>query len=394
MELENIKCFTVVGAGTMGRDIVQVALMSNNFKKVIMNDVNEVVLNDAEQFIHAGIKKVEKKGRLGKDINTEQLMSRLVKNTSLKESTEHADFLIEAIPEDMGLKQDLFKKAGEYAPNHAIFATNTSTMPITEIASTSGCDDRIVGTHFFTPVVLMGLIEVIKGKNTSEKTLETSINVCESLPVIRGKRVIARIEKESPGFIVNRLLVASSLYTHYIIDIADEKGIPYEQIDADVPFMDIGPCAKMDYLGLGTNYNVHKYFEKAVSTDYAPGKVVTKLVKEGKLGKKTGEGLFKWENDRPILDKSVKSGLYNMELLMAIMLNEGCRLLEEGIVSGYKIIDDAMMSGAAMPGPFGAGCKSYEKWSGMLDEFVKDSGFTYFKPCELMRTGSFVNMKK
>ena len=107
----------------------------------------------------------------------------------------------------------------------------------------------------------------------------------------------------------------------------------------------------------------------------------------------TGEGLFKWENNKPVINKSVKSGLYNVELLMALMLNEGCKLLEEGIVSGYKIIDEAMTTGAAMPGPFGAGRKSYEKWSGMIDDFVKESGFKYFKPCELMRTGGFVSMK-
>lgn len=394
MKMDDMKCLAVVGAGTMGRDIAQVALMSGQFDEVVLDDIDESVLNEAEEFIREGIEKVERKGRLGEGVTAKDVMARLVKNTSLKESVEHADFIIEAIPEDMALKQDLFKKASEHAPGHAIFATNTSTMPITEIASKSGREDKVVGMHFFTPAVLMGLIEVIKGNKTSGETLETAIKVGKSLPVLRGKRVIAKIEKESPGFIVNRLLVASSMYTHYIVDIAKEKGIPYEQIDADVPFMEYGPCAKMDYLGLGTNYKVHKYFEKALSPAYAPGKVITALVKEGKLGKKTGEGLFKWVDDKPVLDKSVKSGLYNMELLMAIMLNEGCKLIEEGIVSGYKIIDDAMMSGAAMPGPFGAGRKSYEKWSKMLDAFVEESGFTYFKPCELMRTGAFVNIKK
>ena len=395
VDISKIKTFAVIGAGTMGREIAQVYLMAG-FEKVILNDISQKVLENATIYIANGLKKIEGKGKLSQGINTNLLMSKLIKELDLIKAVENADFIVEAIPEKMDLKQDLFKKLGEFAPEHAVLATNTSTMSITKIAESCNRPDKVVGMHYFIPIPVLRLIEVIKGEKTSEETMEITISVGQKLPCLRGKRFIARIEKESPGFIVNRLTIASSAYFNWLLDEAMKKGIPWESLDADVKdLQELGPCARLDYLGLDTVYNTLKYFEEVVSPDFAPSKALTKLVNEGNLGKKTGRGFYEWTKDgKPIINKAEKASLIDLDLFMAVQLNEGCRLLEEDVVSGYKVIDDTMLAGMSMPGPFGAGKRNYEKWSKLLEDFVKKSDKEYFKPSDLMRSGEFLKLRK
>jgi enoyl-CoA hydratase/3-hydroxyacyl-CoA dehydrogenase len=394
-DISKIKVFAVIGAGTMGREIAQVALMAG-FEKVILNDIKHNALKNAVIYIKNGLKKLESKGKLNQDLTTDLLMSNLIKELDLIKTVETADFIVEAIPEKMGLKQDLFKKLGRYAPEHSVLATNTSTMSITKIAEGCSRPNKVVGMHYFIPIPVLRLIEVIKGEKTSEKTMEIAISIGQNLPCIRGKRFIARIEKECPGFIVNRLNIASGAYLNWVLDEAMKKGIPWESLDADVEdLQELGPCARLDYLGLDTVYNTSKYFEEVLSPDFAPSKALTKLVNEGNLGKKTGKGFYEWtENGKPVINKAEKANLIDLDLFMAFQLNEGCRLLEEGVVSGYKVIDDTMLAGMSMPGPFGPGKRNYENWSKLLEDFVKKSGKEYFKPCDLMKSGGFLKLRK
>jgi enoyl-CoA hydratase/3-hydroxyacyl-CoA dehydrogenase len=158
--------------------------------------------------------------------------------------------------------------------------------------------------------------------------------------------------------------------------------------------MPMGPCVLSDYVGIDVAYHTQKYYEETLSPDFKPGKVITKLYEEGNLGAKTGKGFFDWSQGRPKPDKSKKSGLFVIENVMAISLNEGCRILEEGIASGFKIIDDANMAGMNTPGPFGAGKKAYAKWADMLEKLADETGKEYLRPCELMKSGGFVSMRK
>jgi len=392
--INKIKTIAVIGAGTMGHEIAQVALMGG-FKPVTLNDLNKTTLEKAFDKIKNGLERLEAKGKLREGFTAESLMKNLKIEVDLKKAVSHADFVFEAIPEVMKLKQNLFAKLGKFTPEHTILTTNTSTMSITQIASSSGKSDRVIGCHFFTPIVVLRLIEIIKGKETSEKTVEIAKSVCQKFPALKGKRFLPILEKESPGFIVNRLTIGTSLYLNWLLDYAMENDIPLEQIDADAKdLMDIGPYARWDYLGLDVAYNVLKYFEKTVSPDFSPGITLTKLVNEGHLGRKTGKGLFNWKEGKAIIDKRKRAGLLDLELLMAIQLNEGCRLLEEKIVSGYKIIDDTMLAGMDMPGPFSMGKKKYEKWVKILEDFVKKSNLTYLNPCNLMKSGKFIQMRK
>jgi enoyl-CoA hydratase/3-hydroxyacyl-CoA dehydrogenase len=393
VEIDNRYKIAVIGAGTMGHEIAQVVLMGG-FKHVILNDLNNEILEKAVNKVKNGLKRLEAKGKLKEGYTASTLMENLNTEINLKETVSHVDFVFEAIPEIMTLKQKLFEKLGEFAPSHTILATNTSTMSITQIGACSGRPEKIIGCHFFTPIVVLRLIEIIKGKKTSETTVEITKKVCEKLPALKGERFLPVLKKESPGFIVNRLTIGTGLYLNWLLDYAMEKGIPLEQIDADArELMDIGPFARWDYLGLDVIYNVLKYFEETVSPDFSPGKTLTMLVNEGRLGKKTGKGLFSWSEGQPQINKEKKAGIFNLDLSMAIQLNEGCKLLEEGIVSDYKMIDKTMITGMDTPGPFGAGKRNYKKWSNLLETFVKKTGLTYLSPCDLMKSGKFIQMR-
>jgi len=392
--LNDIKTIVVVGAGIMGNEIAQVALMGG-FKTVILNDLTNEIIDRAEIKIKNGLEMLESKGKLEKGYTANNLIDNLVKEPNLKKALANADFVFEAIPEVMKLKKALFKKLGNFAPEHTILATNTSTMSITEIASASNRPHKVIGCHFFTPIVVLRLIEIIKGNETSEKTTKIAKEVCQKFPALQGKRFLPVLQKESPGFIVNRLNAVSFLYLNWLLEFSMEKGIALERLDADAEsLVEVGPFAKLDYLGLDTVFNAMSYFAEAVSSDFSPGKTIRKLVNEGNLGRKTGKGLFNWNGEKLEIHKKVKAGLLDIELFMATQLNEGCRLLEEGVVPGYKIIDDAMMAGMNIPGPFGPGRRNYEKWTNILENFVQKSGITYLKPCNLMKTGNFIKMRK
>lgn len=393
VNIDKINTIAVIGAGTMGHEIAQVALMGGF--NVVLNDLNNDILVKAAYKIESGLKRLETKGRLREGFTASKLMKNLIQEENLEGAVSKADFIFEAIPEIMNLKQQLFEKLGKYAPKKAILATNTSTMNITEIAKLSGRSDKVIGCHFFTPIVVLRLIELIKGKETSDETVELALNICHKFPALKGRRFLPILEKESPGFIVNRLIIGTSAYLNWLLDFAMEKGIPLEQIDADTrDLMEIGPFAKWDYLGLDVIYNALNYFKNVLSDDFTPGKILTKLVNNNELGRKTGKGLFKWIEGKPLINKEKSAGLFDLELFMAIQLNEGCKLLEERIVSGYKIIDDAMLAGMDLPGPFSAGKRNYKNWTYLLDHFVEKSGLTYLKPCELMKSGKFIQMRK
>ena len=395
VDLNRIKTFVVVGAGTMGREIAQVALMSNLFDKVILNDINENVLISAKKYITMGLDKIESKGKLSQGLTTDSLIKKLITSKNLITSVKEADFIVEAIPEVMELKQELFKELGEYTPEHTVLATNTSTMSISKIAEASNRPEQVIGMHFFTPIPLLRLIELIKGEKTSQEAFDLGVAIGQKLPALKGKRYIAKIEKESPGFIVNRLTIATSLLFNWILDMATEKEIPYEKLDNDFTSPpEMGPLAKWDYLGLDVISDVMNYFVERISLEFTPGKTLTNLLKEGNLGRKTGRGIYEWVEGKPNIKTDEKAGIFSPEQYYAIQLNEGCRLLEEKIVSGYKIIDDTMLAGMDMPGPFGAGKKNYEKWSIMLEELVEMTQINYFKPCEMMKSGAFLKLKK
>ncbi len=389
----DVKNIVIIGAGLMGHNAGQIFLMAGY--NVTLVDIKDEFVDNGVAKIDEGLKKLEAKGKLGEGISTADLMGKLKKTTDTASAVKDADFVLEAVVELMDVKKQVFKTCDENAPAHCILATNTSTMSITEIASATNRPDKVIGMHFFNPPILMRLIEIIAGEKSSDEAMDIGVQVGQSLPCLRGKRFVPKVLKDRPGFIVNRINAPVQIYMNWVFDQAAEKGIPWEQIDGDAgSLMPMGPCELSDYVGIDTLFHVGNYYMGTLSPDFKPGKVISKMVEDKKLGRKTTQGFFDWSGGRPKIDKSQKAGLFNVETSMAIMLNEGCRLLEEKVVSGFKVIDEANMAGMNTPGPFAGGKKQFEKWTKILEELAEKTGKEYLKPCELMKTGGFVSMRK
>ncbi len=396
--ISDIKSITVVGVGLQGNAIAQVALMAG-FNKVILNDLSIELIDKAVDKIFnnpkTGLKVLEREGQLDDNVTTEDLAKRLVKEVELQIAVENTDFIIEAVPEVMSVKKEVFRKLGQYCPEHTICATNTSTMSITEIGEASGRPEKVIGMHFFVPIENK-LIEITKGEKTSDVTLKMATELGYKLPCLEGKRMLIELQKESPGFIANRITSSIVIYINILIEQAIKEDIPFEQLDADViDFLPDGLFYLCDGIGLDTVYNAMKYFEENLSPDFAPHEVFTKLINENNLGEKTGKGFYDWsQQEEPSINPSKKAGLVDIELIIAIQLNEGCRILEEGCVSNYKIIDKAVSAGYHSPGPFSMGKKNYKQLVEKLDELAELTGRKYLKPCKLMRSGGFLDMRK
>ncbi len=391
--MAEIKNIVMIGAGLMGHNAAQIFLMAGY--NVTLVDIKDEFVDTGAAKIEEGLKKLESKGKLGEGVSAASLFGNLKKSLDIASAVNDADFVVEAVVEKMDVKKQVFKTCDENAPSHCILATNTSTMSITEIASATNREDKVIGMHFFNPPILMRLVEIIAGEKSSDESMDIGVEVSKSLPCLKGKRFVPKVLKDRPGFIVNRLNAPVQIYLNWVFDQAAEKGIPWEQIDADAAgLMPMGPCELSDYVGIDTMFHVGNYYAETLSPDFKPGKVITKMVEENKLGRKSPQGFFDWSAGRPNIDKSKKAGLFSVENSMAIMLNEGCRLLDEKVVTGFKVIDDANMAGMNTPGPFGGGKKQYEKWSKLLEELADKTGKDYLRPCDLMKSGGFVNMRK
>jgi enoyl-CoA hydratase/3-hydroxyacyl-CoA dehydrogenase len=390
--MTKVKNIVMLGFGDMGKGIAQVCLMAGY--NVIAVDVSDEIIEKGLEYNKIGFEKLEAKGKLPEGVSATDLMAKLSVNKDLSKAVKNADLVIEAVVEKIDLKQKLCDIVIDNSPDHCIFASNTSSMSITEIAQSCKKPQNVIGIHFFNPAPLMRLIEVIKGDKSSDEAMDIGVEVSESLPCLRGERFVARVLKDRPGFIVNRVLSPSSMYSNYIVDIAYEKGIPWEQVDADLS----GPNAPMtsltlsDFVGRDIAYHTQLYYAEKLSPDYKPGKVLTMQNNEGTLGKKTGQGFYDWSKGRPQPDLSKKAGLVNRLVFAAINANEGCRILEEGVVNSWKVIDEAILAGMNFPGPMKYATEHYKELSDLLEEYSEKLEKPYLKPCELLKSGKFVDM--
>jgi len=196
--VDDIRVVAVLGAGTMGHGIAEVAAYSGY--EVYLYDIKQEFLDNALGKIRWSVEKLVSKRMLREDVET--IMSRIHPTLDLGEAVSDADFVIEAIPEKIELKREVFSKVDGLAPSHAILATNTSSLPISEIAEATERPDKVVGMHFFNPPPLMPLVEVIRGEKTSSLT----VKVTEDLARRFGKQTVL-VKRDVPGFIVNRVLL-------------------------------------------------------------------------------------------------------------------------------------------------------------------------------------------
>lgn len=282
----------IIGGGLMGAGIAQVAAQTGH--KTTLVDLSQSVLDKSNARISDSIKRVAKKkfkdDEAGAKSFVDSSLSNMYVATSPEDALTSADLVVEAVVENMGLKQKLFSEYDRIAPAKTIFASNTSSLPISEIASTSSRADRFGGLHFFNPVPVMKLLEVVRIPETSDETYDAMVAWGKAM----GKVTVEC--KDTPGFIVNRLLVPYIMEAVRMVERGDASVKDVDtamKLGAGYP---MGPFELADYVGLDTNKFIitgwsERYPEEPL---FRASEMLNKLVAEEKLGRKAGEGFYKY----------------------------------------------------------------------------------------------------
>jgi len=288
----SIQDIVIIGGGQMGAGIAQVAAQTGH--KVTVVDLNQEMLDRSKTRISDSIKRVAKKkfkdDEAGANSFVESALANVSCVTQANEALASADLLVEAVVENMELKQKLFSEWDKIAPAKTIFASNTSSLPISEIAAKTSRADRFGGLHFFNPVPVMKLLEVVRIPETSDATYNAMVDWGQAL----GKATVEC--KDTPGFIVNRLLVPYLMEAIRMVERGDASAKDVDtamKLGAGYP---MGPFELADYIGLDTNKFIMDGWSSRFpeETLFKESPMLNDLVKEGKLGRKNGEGFYKY----------------------------------------------------------------------------------------------------
>ncbi|MEK4797609.1 3-hydroxybutyryl-CoA dehydrogenase [Thermoactinomyces sp. FSL K6-2592] len=285
-----IKRIAVIGAGQMGSGIAQVAAQSGF--SVSLHDVAEEQVKKGLARIEGLLEKGVAKGKWTGE-EKEAVLSRIQTTADLQEAVKDADLVIEAVVENMEVKTDLFRQLDQYSPKHAILASNTSSLPITEIAAATSRPESVIGMHFMNPVPVMKLVEVIRGLATSDEVNETVRNLAEKM----GKVPVE--VNDFPGFVSNRILmpmINEAIYAVYEGVASPEDVDTVMKLGMNHP---MGPLTLADFIGLDTClYIMETLYEGFGDSKYRPCPLLRKYVKAGWLGKKSGRGFYQYDNEK------------------------------------------------------------------------------------------------
>lgn len=285
---QTIASISVIGAGTMGHGIAQVAAAAGY--RVILRDLDRDSLARGIRAIERNLDKGMQLGKLTEEDREQTLQN--IHGTTQLEQVATTDLVIEAAPEQLQLKQELLRQTESFSDHNFIFASNTSSLSITEIASASAQPERVVGMHFFNPVHVMRLLEIVVGESTAAETVEAVSEV--------GRRMRKEpiIVKDVPGFASSRLGVALGLEAMRMLEqgVASAKDIDKAmELGYNHP---MGPLKLTDVVGLDVRLNIAEYLHGALGSEtFRPPDVLRRLVSEGKLGKKSGEGFYSWREE-------------------------------------------------------------------------------------------------
>jgi len=340
MDPDEIERIAVLGAGNMGHGIAEVAALAGY--DVTMRDINEEFVQNGYEQIEWSLDKLAEKDQISRD-EADGALDRVTPVVELAEAVGDADVVIEAVPEKMDIKKEVYREVVEYAPPEAIFATNTSSLSITDLAEVSDRPEQFCGMHFFNPPVRMQLVEVISGADTADDTLETIEELAESM----GKTPV-RVRKDSPGFIVNRVLVPLMNEAAWLVESGDAT---IEAVDSTTKYgigLPMGSFELADQVGIDVGYHVLEYMHQELGDAYRPCPLLAEKVEAEELGKKTGRGFYDYEggDGAQIPTDAVSEEI--QERLLALLANEVAGLVG-GDVADPDAIDEAVKLGGGWP---------------------------------------------
>ena len=291
MSAAAITTVLVLGTGTMGQGIAQVAAAAGFDTRVL--DLDETRLRSALASIEKITQRSVDKGKLTAEARL-ALLGRISTVTDVEAGSKDIDLCIEAVPEVMNLKVEILGKVVGAAPGHALIGSNTSSLSITEIGARIGASERTVGMHFFNPPPIMELLEIVRGLRTSEATIDAAVGLAARF----GKTPI--IVSDTPGFATSRLGVAIGAEAIRML----EAGVAsVEDIDRAMELgyrHPMGPLKLGDLVGLDVRLSILEHLHKEIGEQFRPPSLLRQMVRAGKLGKKTGEGFYRWTENGPV----------------------------------------------------------------------------------------------
>lgn len=395
VEPAKIRRVAMLGGGVMGSGIINL-LLQGRFDAILW-DINE-------QAIQKGLSAVRKtfayaiKTKKMTEKDREDLMSQRLTTTTALQDLKDVDLVIEAVLEDMKIKQDIWKSLEKICPSHTVFGTNTSALPITEMAEVLKDPGRMIGLHFFNPADRMQLLEVICAKKTSDQTLATSVAFARAI------KKIPIVVNDGPGFYVSRQL--GGLMGGAVFLTADGVDGAFTE-EAMIDFgMPMGPATLSDLTGIDINYHVNRTFEKRLGERYKVHPLTEVVYRTGCYGRKTGAGYFDYSGEKPVPNQKVVDAVRQylkennvtpkeeskqevVDLMLANGINEAAYMIQEGICDRPQDMDLAMIYGTGFP-PYRGGILRYaDQWGlqnvyNKLLELEKQYGVR-FKPADLVK---------
>ncbi len=341
--MKDVKNVVVLGAGGMGAQIAALAAEANYNVKV--RDIEEKFLEQGRQIIEANYDRRIRRGRLT-EAAKKDYMSRLKFLVDINEAVKDADIIIEAVPEIMDLKKSVLKEVTALCPQDCVFATNTSSLSISEMSTAAKRPEMVVGTHYFNPPSRMTLLEIVHG----EKTSKEAIGIAEKVAIAMGRAVVH--VKDVPGFVANRIFCNMSNEADWALAQGEAKSA--FEVDSAIKYklgMPMGMLELQDTLGGGsidTQFHVMEYFGETMGKSYGPAPILAKLFKEKNYGKKTGKGYYDWSGEATNEIPMNAGFAFDPIRVLATAVNEAAKLIETGATTREEI-DTAVLLGLNYP---------------------------------------------